>query len=63
LSVKGIVPTATIKPLLQTEKGVFQSDIEVFLFHQVDRHTPYLKIEEVMEFLKRLIVKQNLEKF
>jgi hypothetical protein len=57
----GIVLTVTIKPLLQTGQGVFQSDLEVLLFPPVNMHTPSLKIEEDIEFQRRLIVKQNLE--
>jgi hypothetical protein len=56
------VPTVTNKPLLQTGKGVFQSDLEVLLFHNVGMHTSSPNIEEVMEFQKRLIVKLIPEK-
>jgi hypothetical protein len=55
--------TATIKPQLQSGQGVFQSELEVLLFHLVDLLTPYLKVKEVMEFPRRLMVKQNLENF
>jgi hypothetical protein len=54
--------TATIKPQLQTGQGVFQSELEVLLFHLVDQHIPSLKIEDIKEIPRRLIVKKNLEK-
>jgi hypothetical protein len=40
---------------------VFQRDLEVLLFPPVDMHTPSLKIEEDIEFQRKLIVKQNLK--
>jgi hypothetical protein len=57
------VPTVTNKPLHQTGHGVFQSDLDVLFFHKFDRHIPSPNIEEVIEFQRRLLVKQNLEKF
>jgi hypothetical protein len=41
--------------------GLLHGDIQRLLYGLGDRHTPYLNIEEDMEFKIVLIVKQKLE--
>jgi hypothetical protein len=42
-------------------QGLLHGDIQRFYYGLGDRHTPYLSIEEDMEFTIVLIVKQKLD--
>jgi hypothetical protein len=40
---------------------LFHGDLQILYYGMSDRNTPYPNIEEDMEFIKVLIVKQKLE--
>jgi hypothetical protein len=42
---------------------VFQTELYTLLSHQVDMHTPSLKFEEDMQFLKVIIIKPDSVKY
>jgi hypothetical protein len=48
--LRDIGPTITNSPLYQTGQGVFQTELELLLFHPVDMHTPSPKIKTDIEF-------------
>jgi hypothetical protein len=60
--LRDIVSTTAQTPLYQIGQGVFQTELKVLLINLVDMHTPSPKIEEDIEFLKVLNVKQFMEK-
>jgi hypothetical protein len=47
--------------VLKLGQGVLHDGLQILLFYVVDMHRLNPRIAEVMEFQKRLSVKQNLE--
>jgi hypothetical protein len=54
--------TSIILPLHKIGDGVLQYGLEILIFDLGDMHRPTLKMEEYIEFKRRLSVKQILEK-
>jgi hypothetical protein len=52
--LRDIVPTIADTPLYQTGQGVFQTELNIFLFKLIDMHTPSPKVEEDIKFPKVL---------
>jgi hypothetical protein len=61
-SLRDVGATIANSPPYQTGQGVFQTELEVLLFHPVDIHTPSPKMEKDIEFPKVLTTKQLLGK-